>query len=272
MILSDIIPNFKDTVFTSFCNEKSYIYDKTAYDLFHLDDLDFYRSEQVEFEKLLLSLSSEELESARKEAIAIYSEKRDSSPFGFYYGDFGKSLYRMKKNLEILQKALNNDAQNLKICELGCSVGGWTALWFLHKNAIKPENYTVVDIIPDYCRTLSLFGFKGVPVNLAKEKILPIFDEKYDVIIVTEVVEHMATEQIAFDLIDQAISLLNPGGSIIVSYPRNVGAIVTDVLGHQHQPNKKRINEKFSNSFKETIMDFDGSREFHLFKGYLSTK
>lgn len=269
MNLSNILPNFKNVVFDSFNEERSSLYGKNAYELFYLQNLEVYREEQHEFENKLKLIPQEDLNDIRKEAFTILSEKKPNSPFGFYYGDFGRSLQRLKKNSEILKKAFNGDTKNAKICELGSSIGSWTALWFLHNAMITPEKYRVCDIIPDYCRFLSLLGFKGTPINLAREDLLKIINEDYDIVIITEVLEHMATDKIAFNLIEQAMSLIVSGGSLVISYPRDVGRITADVLGHQHQPSKKAINQAFSSRFEETIVDFDGSREFHLFKGFL---
>ena len=263
-LIDNIFPNFKKTVFDSLTKNKSEIYDLTSRQLFDLENLNFFRKEQEDFEKKINSLNDSDRSQLKKEAIEILSEKMKSSQFGFYYGDFGKSYHRMQTNLQLVKEALK-EKKEPKICELGSNAGGWTALWFDYNGIINPKNYTACDIVPDFCRSIATLGFNCVPINFAKENIQDLLQNDYDLVVITEVIEHMPNEKSGFDLIDSGMSILKEKGSILVSYPRDVGEISSDPLGHQYQPNKARINDRFSKYFNDVMMSYDGSREFHLF-------
>ena len=264
--LDNLIPNFNDVFKFSTKEDASHLYNMSARELFELNDMSAIRNDQTEFETKINLLSKETVLDIRHQALAILGKKVESSQFGFLYGDFGRSKMRMEKNLELLRKS-HDDLKNSKICELGSSCGGWTAFWFFHQGAINPENYTVSDIIPDFCRILSIFGFKGLPLNLVKENVLEVHHTKYDVMLLTEVIEHLPSEIDGFDLIDSSIKMLNSDGSLMISFPRDARPFVDDALGHHYQPDVKKIIGKFSSLFKETHRDYDGSREFILLKG-----
>ena len=89
-----------------------------------------------------------------------------------------------------------------------------------------------------------------------------------DVVILTEVIEHLTNKKLGIQLILDATSILAKNGTMIVSYPRDVGEISSSPIGHQYQPDKNEINNSIHHLFSNVAMFFDGSREYHCFSGF----
>jgi len=236
--------------------------------IFDLYDLELFRKEQKDFSEKIDQLDDEALQLLREEVFSIIKNKNPKSPFGFYYGDFGNSKSRMDLSLLLLKKSIK-EKENPKVCELGTCHGGHTSLWFLHNGIINPKNYFGCDIIPDYCKFLKVFGMNIIPINLVKENFVELFDHDHDVIIVTEIIEHMPNEEQGMLLLKNAMQLLKQGGDMIISYPRIVADISSDdPIGHHYQPNLNSINQTLSQNFLNIEMHFDGKREYHHLSGY----
>jgi len=247
--------------------DKSIFYNSSPREIFNFLSLDIFRKDQVSFNEKIDSLDQESLNVLRQEVINILKQSKPKSHFGFDYNDFGNSKRRMDLSLELLKKSIKNEAEP-KICELGTCHGGWTSLWFLHNNVINPQNYFGCDIIPDYCRLLKIFGMNITPINLAKEDFTSILPKQNDLVIVTEVIEHMPNENVGLHLLKYACELLSDEGDMIISYPRIVRDISDDPIGHQYQPNLKNINKTLESKFLKIEMNFDGGREYHHCIGY----
>lgn len=268
MSIIETFPLLKESVMSIYDGaDKSIFYNSSSREIFDFSNLDIFRKDQVLFNEKIDSLDQESLNTLRQEVINILKRPKPKSHFGFYYNDFGSSKQRMDLSLELLKKSIK-DKDEPKICELGTCHGGWTSLWFLHNDVINPKNYFGCDIIPDYCRLLKIFGMNITPINLAKEDFASILPKQNDLIVVTEVVEHMQNESIGLKLLENACNLLSNEGDMIVSYPRIVTEISDDPIGHQYQPDLKNINKKFEQKFSKIEMNFDGRREYHHFIGY----
>lgn len=268
MSIIETIPLLKESILSIYDGaDKSVFYDLSVREIFDLLSLDELRKDQHFFNEKIDSLDQESLNILRQEVINILKRQKAKSHFGFYYNDFGNSKRRMDLSLELLKKSIKDKVEP-KICELGTCHGGWTSLWFLYNNAINPKKYFGCDIIPDYCRLLKIFGMDVIPVNLAKEDFVSILPKQNDLIIVTEVIEHMPNESIGLKLLENACKLLSNEGDMIVSYPRIVRDISDDPIGHHYQPSLQNINKKFEQNFLKVEMNFDGGREYHHFLGY----
>jgi len=271
MSIIDTIHDLKKVI-SSICDSKeefSFFYNLTPRQLFELSSLESFRKDQVEFASLIDSLNDNSLKILREEVFSIIKspKKKSGNQFGFYHNNFGSSKERMKLTLELLQKSVCRNPE-LKICELGTNAGGWTMLWFLHNNMIDPKKYIGCDIIPDYCRLLKVFGSNILPINLAKEDPTKILEKNNDLLIITEVVEHMPDEQSGMQLLENSCNLLSPHADMIISYPRVVKDISNDPIGHHYQPILQKINERVGLKFSKIEMYFDGVREYHYFIDY----
>jgi len=259
-IIDDFFPQFSEKITNSIRNERSEVYGISDVELVELESLSSFREDQVAFEEKMSLLCDSDRLALKNQSLDVL--------MGFYKEAYAKSRVqkRTATSLKLLTRVASKDS---KICELGSNAGGFTSLWFYHSDAIDPKRYTVCDIVPDYCRALSMVGFKGVPINLTKESTHSILGNDYDLVVMTEIVEHMSKKE-GISLISDGISLIKEGGCIMVSYPRDVGVLGRETLGHHSQPDTLEINNKFSHFFKSVEMDFDGSRTYHLFRNKIS--
>jgi hypothetical protein len=256
-----------DNIFSSISNDRSQTYDLSVEELFNMNDMNLFRKDHAQFQNTLLQLSVEDKLLVKNEILQAVKNYRKNSNFNFYELKFGSSKKRMELSLQLLKSATNNDNKK-RVCELGSNTGEWTALWFLHNQAIDSSLYSCCDIIPEYCQLLSLFGFHAVPLNLAKENIIELMPHDNDVVILTEVIEHLTNKKLGIQLILDATTILAKNGTMIVSYPRDVGEISSSPIGHQYQPDKNEINNSIHHLFSNVAMFFDGSREYHCFSGF----
>lgn len=273
MSIIDTIPDLRKVISSIYDSKQEFslLYNLTPRQLFDFSNLESFRKDQIAFAKLIDSLSEDSLKILKDEVYSIIKnpKKRSGNQFGFYHNNFGSSKTRMELTLNLLKKSVSKN-HDPKICELGTNAGGWTLLWFLHHNVIDPKKYTGCDIIPDYCRLLKVFGSNILPLNLAKEDPTTILEKNNDLLIITEVVEHMPDENSGIHLLENSCNLLSPHADMIVSYPRIVKDISDDPIGHHYQPQLKKINEIVGSKFSKIEMYFDGIREYHYFVDYKS--
>ena len=231
-------------------------------DIFNLSNLSNLRSSHHDTKIKLNQISDENKKSLQSKALSYFSY---SNLLNFSLNKSGRSSGRMNNILKIVREFDPKKQKN--ICEIGTDIGRFTAMWLLDQKAVDPKKYTGCDIIPESCYFLSLFDFDMYICNLAKEKPSLIMPKDQDLIILTEVIEHLPNAETGYDLIDDSLSMLSDGGSIVISYPVDVGKIETNPMAHQYQPQKEIINKKFSEKFKSVEMiDGDKRRVYHYFK------
>jgi len=119
------------------------------------------------------------------------------------------------------------------------------------RKGIREGNYVAVDIDPTKLQRLKDEGRKVICIDLEKESIKNHIS-KVSVILSIETLEHL-TYETAKRVMDDFISVLAPGGMLIVSFPRVVRLSETNTID-KHQPNVDELSEYvkyFGSLYKE---------------------
>ena len=253
----------------SISGKGSKTYDMTELDLYREEDLSKIRAHNQIIKKKIAKLSDHEKGVLRTHVWATLSH--EAAFFWINEEKWVESTHRNGSSpariKHVTEKIVDSKAK--KICELGVNCGAWTSLHNIYFKHVLPEDYVVCDLVPEFSHLHLSLGVDSYICNLAREKTSEIIAEKFDLIIITEVIEHLADGGEGIRLIQDALSMLNPMGSILVSYPKNVSNIVSmdsHPLGHHYQPKEQWINAEFSDMFEETEMSNDGSRLYHFFR------
>lgn len=142
------------------------------------------------------------------EYIKTINGKIKSEVYSEFYTAYPLKLYPYSSHSTVIKKL--NSKKNQRILDVGCGDG-------LFANYISDDNYKVgVDFIPrsenidksfkEYYR----FNLnEGLPEEI-KQK------EKFDYVLLLDIVEHLLDQD---KIIDDAVSVLKPGGRIILSLP-----------------------------------------------------
>ena len=151
-----------------------------------------------------------------------------------------RAKYLWDKSIE-----LNKDK---KILDCASGNGSQTSQHWLEWE-VSPDNITAIDVNQECLDTLSDLGVKTIRMDLEKESISDrLGDEKYDVIICSETLEHLQKET-ADNLLIGFLKVLNVGGSLVITYPAKAGKHKFK-YGHCRQPNDTEIIEVVGECFE----------------------
>lgn len=117
-----------------------------------------------------------------------------------------------------------------------------------NRKGIGQANYIAVDIDPTKLQRLKDDGRKVICIDLEKESIKDHIS-KVKIILSIETLEHL-TYETAKRVMDDFISVLIPGGMMLISFPRVVRLSEKNTID-KHQPNVDELSEyaKYFNSF-----------------------
>ncbi|SEL18812.1 methyltransferase domain-containing protein [Streptacidiphilus jiangxiensis] len=125
------------------------------------------------------------------------------------------SLHRARRQLALLEPLLDRAAvsrRRLRILDVGCGDGAATALL-----AQRAHGHTVVGV--DWSR-MALERARARGLTLVRATLdhggLPVADEAVDVVVFSEVIEHLVDTDAA---LDELTRVLRPGGSLLLSTP-----------------------------------------------------
>ena len=183
----------------------------------------------------------------------------------------GRSVNRVKK-LEEHVSFFTKKKKELKFCEVGTSHGFHTIKNLVNKKILKPQQCTGFELIPEYCYFLATYKIDMYIANFLKDDISTMIECDKDLVVITEVIEHMPNEQLGFDILSKAIKILKKGGSVIASYPFDASPITKSPGGHQYQPILKNITDKFESLFEKVRIDDDGRRQIIIFENLKTYK
>lgn len=118
---------------------------------------------------------------------------------------------RIEKTLEIIQAKPGD-----KVLEIGCDSGLFALIF---KDRFKVTNYRAVEVSRERLATAKERGMDVLEVDVAKEK-LPFESDFFDLVIFTEVLEHLADPLPALAEIKRVVK---SNGRVIISTPNSVG-------------------------------------------------
>ena len=121
------------------------------------------------------------------------------------------SYHRIKKTLSILKLKPGD-----KILEIGCDSGLFSLIL---KGKFKDIKHQAVEINPERIKVAIFRGIDVRKVDVEKEK-LPFGDNCFDVILFTEVLEHLSNPLLSLSEIKRVVKL---NGTVIISTPNAVG-------------------------------------------------
>jgi glycosyltransferase involved in cell wall biosynthesis len=144
-----------------------------------------------------------------------------------------------------------------KVLEIGAGIGNLTAQF------IPRDHYVASDINPHYLRYLQSYAF-GKPyldilkINAEEPDDFNGLEEKFDTVLMINVLEHVNDEMKALDNIKRALA---PGGRAIIlvpQHPRIYGSL-DEVLQHRERYSLKKLNDSMTEAgFRiEKIFDFN---------------
>jgi SAM-dependent methyltransferase len=129
-------------------------------------------------------------------------------------------------------------AENLSILDLGCGRGWLTALLSHYGSVLA------IDPVPAAVeRARVLFPGLNVRVAEGSNLIAEGLEEQFDLIVSSEVIEHVVHNQKAKFITDM-YRLLKPGGFAILTTPRGELWKLWNRLGHEEQPVEEWITEE----------------------------
>lgn len=125
--------------------------------------------------------------------------------------------HRMNKILPHLQTI-----QNPSVVDLGCGAGQFFDA--LQYSGLKVDDYTGVDIGNINLLKAKEKGIKTVETDLSKE--LPFEDNKFDVVIATEIIEHLYD---TFGFLQECNRILKKGGILVLTTP-NIASLGNRIM------------------------------------------
>jgi SAM-dependent methyltransferase len=108
--------------------------------------------------------------------------------------------------------------RNIRILDLGCGHGAF--LYFLQKAGY--QDIHGVDVSPEQVALAHRFGIPTVEQQEIGLYLTTVGDETVDVVLLMDVLEHL-TRQELFDLLDEVLRIVRPGGKCIVHVPNAAG-------------------------------------------------
>ena len=132
-----------------------------------------------------------------------------------------------------------------RILNVGGGTGCLNFFFWIYKKGLRLENCTaVVDIVPQYLVVHSLYNIDTCLINLEYENLEDVINDKFDLIICSETIEHI-TKESQDRLINSSKMLLNPGGSLFLTYPsKKYFKYDSNPLGHKEPPDPEKIKKK----------------------------
>lgn len=149
-----------------------------------------------------------------------------------------------------------------KVLDIGCSKGNFYSFWKSFQPAKKPTlDYTGLDVRKeciDYCSE------KYPKMTWLNEDIMYDFpieqnDQKYDVIIFTEVIEHIPKAD-ALNMMGIIYDLLEPDGLLLLSSPspkKEIGQMLTNPEAHAFEYSETEIRQ-IIHDFGFKVLDYTG--------------
>lgn len=137
-------------------------------------------------------------------------------------------LHNTPKKSYVLDVGVNGGTVALPLIKLGCYVKG-------------------IDIVPQLVEEAQN---RGVFAQLGEAENLEFKDNKFDVVICSEVLEHLFDPQKA---IEEAYRVLRPGGLYVVTVPHPDSEMCNNMLGDYHQQNfdAEMIDTMFHSVFEK---------------------
>jgi len=137
-----------------------------------------------------------------------------------------------------------------KILNVGCGEGQLNFFYWIYKNNLPLKNCSAVDAVPEYLETHALYGIDTYMVHFEKEDILEHITDKFDIIICSEVLEHIS-QRAEDKFINFFKNALNEGGVILLTYPfpkdcQPFGG----AFGHIRAPSSSHIENQLSSYFQ----------------------
>jgi 2-polyprenyl-3-methyl-5-hydroxy-6-metoxy-1,4-benzoquinol methylase len=108
--------------------------------------------------------------------------------------------------------------RNIRILDLGCGHGAF--LYFLQQAGY--QDIHGVDVSAEQVEVANRFGIPGVEQQEIGSYLTTVEDETVDVVLLMDVLEHVARPEL-FDMLDEVFRILRPGGKCIVHVPNASG-------------------------------------------------
>ncbi len=136
--------------------------------------------------------------------------------YGKTYGkDFDKSLYDLPEIKFRRKKVVRMVGRNKRVLDLGCSLGNISKGLLANRNEVYGIDVAKESV--DFCKKL---GIKAKVHNVEEGK-MPYKDDFFDVVVFSEVVEHLFNTDHA---IREIYRVLKKGGYLIITTP-NIAAL-----------------------------------------------
>jgi 2-polyprenyl-3-methyl-5-hydroxy-6-metoxy-1,4-benzoquinol methylase len=135
---------------------------------------------------------------------------------------------------------------------LDCASGdGRKGIQYYMQQGVNPNNVIAIDVEMQNLEKLKEVGVRTYCADLEKDDIKILVNDKFDIILCAETLEHLS-EKTEKKLLHNFLKMLNLGGHIIITFPNNM-VIETPVkkYGHIRQPKSMKIIKKLSPFFEK---------------------
>jgi 2-polyprenyl-3-methyl-5-hydroxy-6-metoxy-1,4-benzoquinol methylase len=168
---------------------------------------------------------------------------------------------------EIYKVIITEKGKRLKILDLGCGDGINIFRWHFINNQ---ASYIGVDFDKKsiaHAKTVSkknsLKNLNFIYMNILDEEILKLSEEKFDIILCSEIFEHLYDEE-KVKLMNNINYLLKNNGYLIITTP-TTDSIPRNIYESDNKLLIKLNNFIFKNSYEDRILtDFKGGRHHHV--------
>jgi SAM-dependent methyltransferase len=186
----------------------------------------------------------------------FYNKEVDLDLENFYYSSPSCSWFWHQRKKIILKYFEKIETKKLNILDIGCGKG--RSLFELNKKAKIKHNYhgvEVVDIIADYPRDYikrkGMKNFSFLTLDVSQKGFAKKLNKKFDLIIFSEVIEHLFPEDQKIAL-NEIKELLSPNGILIITCPNKSCLIKKGIKFFQRIPLTKK--------YLDRLGDFNGSK------------
>ena len=155
------------------------------------------------------------------------------------------SIDQLKNYIPINNRYINVIDQHLShgqnILDVGCGTGLIVNLFALklHSQFTGIDFSTAADYAKTFAKNNFITNAKFIKQDFFKHK----FNQKYDVIISQSFITHVSDYEFA---IKKMKSLLNPGGTIIISVYNNFGRILKNILPINYKNSRLKLDQKLN--------------------------
>jgi 2-polyprenyl-3-methyl-5-hydroxy-6-metoxy-1,4-benzoquinol methylase len=180
----------------------------------------------------------------------------------------GRYQHRATFIYEAAIKPVIDKNPTAKILNVGCGSGCLNFFFWIYERDLPLENCTAVaDVVPSFLLPHALYDITPYLVHFEKEDLNNFVDDKFDLIICSEVIEHV-NQKSENMLINSFKGLLNPGGNLCLTYPSPEHCHLDDnPLGHKRVPSAEKIKDELGGFFDQYVegnfRDMESCRKEH---------